>query len=372
MWALTKVTVAAVVLGTCGWSGSSSSSWAAAADRTGEQIVKELDGVEVPRYDSSKKNDAAYVSQFRTKLQKTTEKRAALILELYKAAPEHGRIPVLMAERWSIRPFALANHMLLMEIDETLAHTQNPMLKIEGAYARTYARLYHNGAAGPVDLSGVDDYLKQAPKDPRGATLLSLAARRSRDEKIKTALEDRILSEFPETLDAQKIQGIRQKDNRIGKPFELEFKDAISGSTVSVKGLKGKVIVIDFWATWCGPCVAEMPRMKDLYAKFHDQGVEFIGISLDQPADQGGLDRLKKFVKEKEIGWPQYYQGSGWDSAFSGSCGIHEIPAVFVIDADGKLYSTDAGRKLDKLLPELIKKIKSDARSSGASVSGGE
>jgi thiol-disulfide isomerase/thioredoxin len=370
MRALTKVTFAAVVLGMCGWTGSSSST-SAAAGRSAEQILKELDGVAVPKYDSSKKNDAAYVSQFRTELQETTQKRAALILELYKADPEHARIPVLMAERWSIRPYALANNKLLMEIDETLAHTQNPKLKIEGAYARTYARLYHNGPVGPVDLSGVEDYLKLAPKDPRGATLLSLAARRSGDEKIKTALEDRILSEFPETSDAQKIQGIRRKEDRIGKPFELEFKDAISGSTVSVKGLKGKVIVIDFWATWCGPCVAEMPRMKELYATFHDQGVEFIGVSLDRPADEGGLDRLKKFVKEKAIGWPQYYQGSGWDSAFSSSCGINEIPAIFVIDTDGKLYSTDGGGKLDKMLPELLKKARSTGRSGGRA-SGGE
>ena len=69
-------------------------------------------------------------------------------------------------------------------------------------------------------------------------------------------------------------------------------------------------MVIDFWATWCGPCVAEMPKMKELYAKYRDKGVEFIGVSLDQPKEQGGLDKLKKFVKENEIAWPQYYQGT--------------------------------------------------------------
>ena len=101
--------------------------------------------------------------------------------------------------------------------------------------------------------------------------------------------------------------------------------------------LKGKVVVVDFWATWCGPCVAEMPTMKKLYAEYHGQGVEFLGISLDQPKEQGGLDALKKFVKEKEIPWPQYYQGKGWQSDFSSSWGINSIPSMFLVDQDGKL-----------------------------------
>jgi len=348
-----RLSFVAVMLGVGGWSASLSAS---GADRSAEMILKELDAIKVPSYDASKKEDQTYTPRFLTELQRATETRAALILELYKADPDHDRIPTLIAERWSVRPFALAAEKLRSEIDDVLAHTQNQKVKIEGTFARTYARLYDSRPEQPLDLSVVEEYLKLAPKDPRGATLLQLAARRARDEKLKTALEDRVLRDFPASPYAQKIQGVRHQVDRIGKPFQLEFTDAISGSAVSVQKLKGKVVIIDFWATWCGPCVAEMPEMKALYATYHGQGVEFLGVSLDHPEKQCGLDRLKKYVKENEIAWPQYYQGDGWNSTFSSSCGIQAIPAVFVLDTEGKLYSTEAQGKLDAILSKLLKK----------------
>ena len=123
-----------------------------------------------------------------------------------------------------------------------------------------------------------------------------------------------------------------------------------------MNSLRGKVVVIDFWATWCGPCVAEMPNMKQLYQKYHPKGVEFIGVSLDNPKEQGGLEKLQKYVKENEIRWPQYYQGKGWKSEFSGSWGINSIPTMFLVDQDGKLSSIEARGKLEKLIPELLAK----------------
>jgi thiol-disulfide isomerase/thioredoxin len=151
-----------------------------------------------------------------------------------------------------------------------------------------------------------------------------------------------------------------------GKPFELAFTDAISGKTIDLqRDLKGKIVVLDFWATWCGPCVAEMPANKEIYARYKDKGVEFIGISLDNPDDKGGLRALKKYCAENQITWPQYHlQGKGGNPTFARDWGVTSIPSVFLVDADGKLYTTDARGKLETMIPDLL--ARRDGKSSAA------
>jgi thiol-disulfide isomerase/thioredoxin len=128
---------------------------------------------------------------------------------------------------------------------------------------------------------------------------------------------------------------------RVGQPFELSFNDAITGAPISVQALKGKIVVINFWASWCRPCLDELPKKKALYEKVHGHGVEFIGVSLDLPEKKHGLERLKKCVAANQIPWPQYYQGNGWESAFSKGLGIDSIPHTLIVDANGNLAVTE-------------------------------
>jgi AhpC/TSA family len=103
-----------------------------------------------------------------------------------------------------------------------------------------------------------------------------------------------------------------------------------------------------------------LQSLKELHTKYRGYGVEIIGVSLDYPADQGGLGAIKKCVTEKRIPWPQYYQGNAFDGEFSKWWGISAVPTVFVIDPAGNLYSTEARGKLDTIIPELI-----EAREQG-------
>jgi thiol-disulfide isomerase/thioredoxin len=120
------------------------------------------------------------------------------------------------------------------------------------------------------------------------------------------------------------------------------------------KDLRGKIVVIDFWATWCGPCRAQMPRNKQLYAKYKPRGVEFLGVSLDPPEAEGGLKALKDYVAENHVPWPQFYQGRGVDSEFSSRWGVDAIPTMFVVGRDGKLATANAGGKLEIVLREMV------------------
>ena len=340
---------------------------ALAGDRPAETILKDIESVALPKLDMAKRTDRAYINQYVKAYQEAMTKRSALILELYKADPNHSRIPTLMVERWrSVNPGDPKFEDIITEIKEVAAQTKDPKFKLDATLTKAQIQLSMSRSGGKPDLSGVDEFVKMAPKDPRGADLLYGAYSATSDEAAKTALEDRLMKEYPDSKFVGMINGGRRMHTAVGKPFELEFTDAIKGTTLSMNGaLKGKVVVIDFWATWCGPCVAEMPKMKELYAKYRDQGVEFVGVSLDQPKEQGGLDKLKKYVADNKIEWPQYYMGKGWESEFSVSWGINSIPRVFIVDTEGKLYSVEARGKLEEMIPELLKKKNAPVGAAG-------
>jgi len=151
------------------------------------------------------------------------------------------------------------------------------------------------------------------------------------------------------------------------KAFELSFT-AVDGRKVDIKDYRGKVVLVDFWATWCGPCKAEIPNIKKVYADYHAKGFEIIGISLenasikpDDTAEQIAAkhERAKKILNDytakTELPWPQYYDGKHWKNDISTRFGIAGIPAMFLIDQDGKIVSTEArGLKLEAEVKRLL------------------
>ncbi|CAN5672828.1 hypothetical protein BH23PLA1_BH23PLA1_15190 [soil metagenome] len=326
--------------------------------RQAEAILADLEAVEMPQPDRERIQDPAYVQEFLEKRNEVTARRAELIEELFQAQPDHPRLPQLMPERW----MSLANQGQMddldKELDKILEAEEAAPLSTEAAYYKVMVAV-RSGAGDEKTMATIEEFVRRAPEDERGAMLLHQAAESflsSATPEQKKALQERVLKDYPDSGAAKQVQAAMRLTDAVGKPVELSFTDAISGEEVSMEKLRGKVVVLDFWATWCGPCIAELPKMLSIYNEYKDKGVEFIGISLDAPEDQGGLDKLKAFVEENELPWLHYYQGNGWESEFSRSWGINSIPAIFVVDQQGNLYSTNARGRLETMIPELLAK----------------
>jgi thiol-disulfide isomerase/thioredoxin len=147
-----------------------------------------------------------------------------------------------------------------------------------------------------------------------------------------TQFVQRLLKMEAREAEAKKVQSALAP----GAPFPDFNVKGLNGESLSVGALKGKVVLVDFWATWCGPCRGELPNVIATYKKYHPQGFEVIGVSLDSDKD-----KLTAFLQKQDgMVWPQFFDGQGWQNALAVKYGVESIPFTVLIGTDGKIIGT--------------------------------
>jgi thiol-disulfide isomerase/thioredoxin len=169
------------------------------------------------------------------------------------------------------------------------------------------------------------------------------------DAMFKTQTKKDMMQQF---LGLQmSYKGAQAKKGLIGKSSaNFDYENHAGGKT-SLESLKGKYVYIDVWATWCGPCRAEIPSLKKIEEKYHDKKIAFVSISVDEIKD---YEKWKKFVSDKQLGGIQLYADKNWNSDFIKSYSINSIPRFILIDPNGNILDSDAKRPSDSSLQEQL------------------
>jgi thiol-disulfide isomerase/thioredoxin len=182
-----------------------------------------------------------------------------------------------------------------------------------------------------------------------------LALARLRQDDAAKASFERFVKMSPEgNLDRQRaLRYVAQPDLARARMAPAFAVTTTEGKRISLDDLQGKVVLLDFWATWCGPCRAALPHIKDLARKFQGQPLVILSVSLD-----GDEQKWKEFIKKNEMVWPQYCDG-GFTGSIARLFEVKAIPHTFTIDADGVLQDERIG---DTSVEGTIKKLLARAR----------
>jgi thiol-disulfide isomerase/thioredoxin len=322
------------------------------ADKAWRETIKATQSPLPPKEWSDKKPSAQEVIDY---YDAAAVKGADKAKDFYKRFPDHPKAAEARKAEYNLIAIAV-DHFGDTNQSARLAALQaqrltDPDLTDDERFEIRMSAVQQLMKESPVDM---DKFLKETralekdfPKRNEVYELLLMAASSSDGDTGRAVAQEIIDGSAPDQA-KQQARGLLNRLGALGKPVNIRYT-ALDGRQVDLAKMKGKVVLIDFWATWCGPCVGEVPNVKAAYDKLHGQGFEIVGISFDE-----SKDKLADFVKDKGMAWPQYFDGKGWGNQFGQEFGIDSIPSMWLVDKQGNLRDQNARGALEEKVSKLL------------------
>jgi thiol-disulfide isomerase/thioredoxin len=234
--------------------------------------------------------------------------------------------------------------------DPTLPAEQRFTLKTTILQRRAVGRQAEGPAVVLAELEkGARELLAEFPDRGESWSILMVVAQGAESSKARAICQEVVTAAAAPGPAKVAARQLLERLAFEGQPFDLRFT-ALDGRAINTADLRGKVLLIDFWATWCGPCIAELPNVKATYAKLQPRGFEIVGISFDQ-----SREALEALVRKEGIAWPQHFDGEGWESDLAERYKISGIPTMWLVDKKGVVRDVNAREDLAAKVEKLLK-----------------
>lgn len=264
---------------------------------------------------------AQATEEYRKLLDELSQKRASVSQREFMGIAQEGFAYFIF--RYPDSPEAVEAHLNLGQLYAQAGQAEKTVSHLESYMARSDGRKPEEVAVAKFFLA--KGYLMLDQLDKAEAPLGEVAnGGQGVPERIRNAA----------AMDLARIPVLRKLV--IGNPAIAIKATTSDGKEITLDTYRGKVLLLDFWASWCKPCRQEMPNVKKVYNDFNGNGFEILGISLDESSA-----KFRGYVDEQDISWPQIFEGKGWNSQVGKLYAVNSIPATFLLDRKGKIRYRD-------------------------------